>query len=133
MSRQRQVWEWFKTCPHFERLFYAFSSAEHGDVQLAPIGGIVKEDWLKKYIAGGGIKYLDYEIAQFQPAVVYEKSSENLDILESFAQIAEWVENQDVLPFSECDRVELLNSGSIAAQDETGAKYTFQVRITFSV
>lgn len=134
MSKQRDVWEWLMKCPVFPRLFYAFSSGTNGDVQLSPIGGIIREDWLTRYIDGSGEKTLDYELAQFMPAPVLANSPENVDILETFSLIAKWIEEQDnskKYPFDSVNTIQMLNSGQIAAQDETGAKYTFQLRITF--
>lgn len=134
MSLQRDVWAWLMTCPVFPRLFYAFSLGEDGDVQLSPIGGVVKEEWLTRYLNESGQKYLDYEVAQFLPAPVIANSDENVSILETFAKIAEWIDEQSEeknYPFAEVTGVELLNTGMIAARDESGAKYTFQFRVRF--
>lgn len=96
-----------------------------------------KDEWIKRYVDGGGIKQYCFVVSQFAPLVCQSNTPANIVTLGIFERVVEWVEEQaregafPVFP-DDCSiqRIEA-TPATIAAQDESGVKLQFTVRIEY--
>lgn len=96
-----------------------------------------KDEWLKRYTDGGGIKQYSFVISQFAPMVSQSNTPANIVTLNTFERVVEWVDKQakdEAFPLfpNDCiiQKIEAFPA-TIAAQDESGVKLQFTVRIEY--
>ena len=96
-----------------------------------------KDEWIKRYTDGGGIKQYSFVVSQFAPMVCQSNTPANIVTLNTFERVVEWVENQakaELFPSfpSDCSIQKIeATPATIAAQDESGVKLQFTVRIEY--
>ncbi|MBQ5851519.1 MAG: hypothetical protein IIW54_12040 [Lachnospiraceae bacterium] len=140
-NKHQAVWDWLLQCPELMDMYFNFGKSENGDTIIAPETAY-NDTWKegRPCIGGGGIKYYDFALIQFQPIVTEPNNTENIDILLDFEKIASWIDEQEqtgnypVFPDGETVlEVGVLESpgGFVSGQDEKGAKYMLQVRIEY--
>lgn len=129
-------------CPHFKSLFFVFSDIcdqglqLEGQVEYTPqlLGD---EEWEEKYIDGSGTKKYVVNIAQFFSVTRQANSTENIDTVQIFKKLRDWILEQDKqknypsFP-NNCHIQEITaTGGSIAGENENGMKCQMQIIINY--
>lgn len=136
MDKNKEVWNFIKTYPNFEKLYYNFCIAEDGNQSFIPnpTDFVMKQD-----VLGTKTKYYDFAITCFSSLSDIPFSEENVIDHEAMQNFIEWFENQDKLRnypnFGNNCNIEkmtsLQNIPSASALDKEMAKYMVQCRIVY--
>ncbi len=138
-TKHDSVWEWLQDCPYIKDLFFNFSQADNGDTILMPMTAY-NDETIESYIDGSSLNAYDFSLIRFEAYADTPNDTQNIAILADCEAIARWVDEQEALRNyptfpSNCSVFEVKalpsNDGYLSAQDETGAKYTFQFRIIY--
>lgn len=136
MSKNTAVWNWLKTYPDFEKLFYNFCIAEDGNQSFIPnpTDFVIKQD-----ILGNKLKYYDFAVTCFSSFSDIPFSDENVIDYNAMQDFILWIDSQNknkLFPdFGEnciIEKVEnLQNIPSSSAINQEMAKYMVQCRIVY--
>lgn len=136
-NRHEAVLDWIRECPTITDIFFNFSDGENGDTVLVPQTSH-NDTIIQEYVDGSSERAYEFTIICIEAYSTVPNSTENLEILMDVDSIAEWVEQQNEIGnFPEfptnCSiaSVECVTDDSLAAMDETGAKYMLQFRILY--
>lgn len=139
-SKHKAVWDWLQTCTEIADLFFNFSGEMQGSTLFAPIT-VYKDTANIEFADGSSERFYDYALAQIRPIDTTPNETGNIDQLEEFEALAEWISEQnDDKNFPEfptgntITEVSVLesNAGYVAAQDQYNAKYMLQFRIVYN-
>lgn len=134
-SKHRAVWEWLKTCPHIQDLFFNSARAEEGSTQLIPSESVVET-----YLDGTSVRNYSCTLVRFMPISFEPNDETNIDDLVDFDKVSEWVEDQNAVgyfpEFPEGQIVQEISvspneSGYMAMLEMGIAKYMLQFQIEY--
>ena len=94
MDKNKAVFEWLKSCPVFDKLFFNFGTAEDGGANFIPIPS---DYTVKTDIFGFETKHYDFAVSSF--GIVDDTSLdgvENIADMESLQSLTEWIKQQNL-------------------------------------
>lgn len=134
-SKHRAVWDWLRTCPHIQDLFFNAARVEDGATQLVP-----GESITETYLDGSSLRTYDCALNRFMPISFDANDIANIEDAVDLDGVAEWVEAQNAArnfpEFPEGCQVQEIKvnpneSGYIAMMEAGIAKYMLQFQIEF--
>lgn len=136
MDKNSAVFEWLKSCPVFNKLFFNFGTAEAGTSTFIPIPN---DYTVKKDIFDIETKHYDFAVSSFD--FVDETSfdgSENITAMNSLCELTEWIKTQSRnrnFPYfgSECsiEKITVIQNLPASLRMQEIAKYMAQYRIIY--
>ena len=134
-NKHKAVWEWLKTCPHIQDLFFNSARAEDGSTQLIPSESVVET-----YLDGTSVRSYNCTLVRFMPISFEPNDEANIEDLVDFDKVSEWVEEQNETrnypAFPEGQTVQEIavspnESGYMAMLEMGIAKYMLQFQIEY--
>ena len=133
-SKHKAVWDWLTTCPYIGDLFFNAGRAEDGNTVIIP-----SEQEIAQYIDGSSLRNYNCALTRFLAYSTDPNDPANIAAVADLDAVAEWVEQQMAdgelpdFPDGIVKEVRMLpnESGYIAAQSDTQAKYMIQFQIEY--
>ena len=93
MDKNKAVFEWLKSCPVFDKLFFNFGTAKENTAAFIPIP---TDSTVKRDVLGNETKHFDFAVSSF--GMVDDTSLdgiENAKDMNVLQQLAEWIKEQN--------------------------------------
>lgn len=138
-QKHNAVWDWLYNGDNGISDLYFISGIYDGEenpITYTPeTAG--KDEWLKKYVDGGGIKLYSFMLSQYCPLVSQSGTDANIVTLGIFEKVLEWVDEQNKAKefpsFPRGCEIQSIETtpAMIAGQDEIGAKLQCVVQLKY--
>ncbi|MDO4547539.1 MAG: hypothetical protein Q4D04_05550 [Clostridia bacterium] len=137
--RPRAIWEWLTDCPHIKDLYFSFGEIADGNTVLVPLTAY-KDRAVTEFIDGSSIRECDFALVRFEAMTTEPNDAGNLAAQFDVESLAAWIDEQgkagnfpEFPPSCKIQKLYALptETGFLAAQDESGARYMLQFRIEY--